>query len=263
MGKYFSCSRLITLGKCGKVCVCMYVCIYVSMFYSLTIHVICIQVHRSVIQVFMYKCTVHIYVCVCMCVYIYFPSVCQLIACEQLVSVMRSYLRDKEIFTLGLEACAGTPFVHTFIHTYIEVVIYIRAYVHTCRSGILAQCLGWRSQEIAPGALASPSLHYFCLYKAYIHTYTQTQAGLCDLITAGLRCVAVLKKSTTFSSYYLFECNDNRITCKVEGIKKWPHLNYPYICKVRSSAALVHMYIHYTSINTMKRSSLNNCAFAI
>ena len=46
MGKYFSCSRLITLGKCGKVCVCMYVCIYVSMFYSLTIHVICIQVHR-------------------------------------------------------------------------------------------------------------------------------------------------------------------------------------------------------------------------
>jgi len=25
MGKYFSCSRLVTLGICGKVCVCMYV----------------------------------------------------------------------------------------------------------------------------------------------------------------------------------------------------------------------------------------------
>ena len=32
MGKYFSCSRLVTLGICGKVCVCMYVCMYVFMY---------------------------------------------------------------------------------------------------------------------------------------------------------------------------------------------------------------------------------------
>mmetsp|Transcript_3097 Transcript_3097/g.4340 ORF Transcript_3097/g.4340 Transcript_3097/m.4340 type:complete len:1187 (+) Transcript_3097:405-3965(+) len=78
--------------------------------------------------------------------------------CEKLVGVMRSHMTDKEIFVLGLEACAGLASSHPVL-------------------------VGGAKKLL--------------------------QAKMCNLITAGLK-----------------------TTCQVEGSKKWPHFNFPYVCKV-------------------------------